>query len=125
MSTYIPLKNLEIYQLSMEIGKMIWEVVGNWNYFEKDTIGKQFVRSADSIAANISEGYGRYHFGERKLFCYYSRGSLSETLTWLQKANERSIINQAIHDELFKKLNELHIKLNIYIKTIKENITSK
>lgn len=121
MSRYIPLNELEIYQLAMEISKKIWEVVSCWNYFEKDTVGKQFVRSADSIAANISEGYGRYHFGERKLFCYYSRGSLSETLTWLQKVSERDIINQTTHDELFKQLNELHIKLNIYIKSIKDN----
>lgn len=121
MSHYIPLKDLEIYQLAMDISKKVWDLVSYWNYFEKDTVGKQFVRSADSIAANISEGYGRYHFGERKLFCYYSRGSLSETLTWLQKALERDIINQATHDELLKQLNELHMKLNIYIKSIKNN----
>ena len=27
----------------------------NWNYFEKDTVGKQLVKAADSIAANLSE----------------------------------------------------------------------
>ena len=51
-----------------------------------DTIGKQLVRSADSIAANISEGFGRYHFKDSKRFYYISRGSLFETKTWLEKS---------------------------------------
>jgi four helix bundle protein len=33
-----------------------------WDYFLKDTIGKQLVKAADSVAANLSEGFGRYHF---------------------------------------------------------------
>lgn len=56
------LEELEIYQLSMEIGEKVWEIVNAWDYFAKDTIGKQLIRSTDSIAANISEGFGRYHY---------------------------------------------------------------
>jgi four helix bundle protein len=69
------LEELQVYQLSMEIGEKIW------SYFEKDTIGKQLVRAADSVAANLSEGFGRFHFKEAKNFSYYSRGSLYETKT--------------------------------------------
>lgn len=75
------LEELNVYNLSMELGEIIWGIVEKWNYFEKDTIGKQLVRAADSIAANIAEGYGRYHFKENKQFCFYSRGSLFETKT--------------------------------------------
>jgi len=73
------LEELQVYQLAMEMAEKIWIIVVNWNYFEKDTIGKQFVRAADSIAANLSEGFGRYFYKENKQFCYYSRGSLFET----------------------------------------------
>jgi four helix bundle protein len=79
------LEDLQIYQLSIEIGEKIWQIVESWGYFEKDTVGKQLVRAADSIAANISEGYGRFHYQENKHFCYYSRGSLQETLPGLIK----------------------------------------
>ncbi len=82
---YIPLEDLEIYQLSMAIGEQIWEFVDKWDYFQKRTIGEQLVRAADSIAANISEGYGRFHFKEKRTFYYYSRGSLFETKTWCTK----------------------------------------
>ena len=55
------LEELRVYQLSMEMGKEIWNVVIEWDYFLKDTIGKQLIRAADSVAANLSEGFGRYH----------------------------------------------------------------
>jgi four helix bundle protein len=79
------LEDLKVYTLAMELGEKVWGIVDKWNFFQKDTIGKQFVRSADSIAANLSEGFGRYHFKEAKNFGYYSRGSLYETKTWLTK----------------------------------------
>jgi len=34
-------------------------MVVSWNNFDKDTYGKQLVRAADSIGANIAEGSGR------------------------------------------------------------------
>ncbi len=52
----IKLGELEVYKVSMEIGEIVWAIVEKWNFFEKDTLGKQFTRAADSIAFNISEG---------------------------------------------------------------------
>ncbi len=112
------LDDLEIYQLSMEIGERIWQIVDRWSYFPKDTIGKQLVRSVDSIAANISEGYGRYHFKEAKNFNYYARGSLYETSTWIKKAYLRHLIEKNEFDDLSKNIQKLGIKLNNYIKSI-------
>ena len=72
------LADLEVYNLSEVISDKIWDIVMGWEYFAKDAIGKQLCRAADSISANIVEGYGRYHFKENKNFCYYSRGSILE-----------------------------------------------
>jgi len=63
-----------------------------WDFFAKDTIGKQFVKLTDSIAANISEGFGRFFYKENRQFGYYARGSLFETTTWLTKAHNRKLI---------------------------------
>jgi four helix bundle protein len=60
----IGLSKLNIYNDSMKLSNKIWDIVNVLDYFVKDTIGKQLVRSADSISANISEGYGRYSFKE-------------------------------------------------------------
>ena len=35
------LDELRVYVLSMEMGEKIWNIVMGWNYFAKDTIGKQ------------------------------------------------------------------------------------
>ncbi|MHC4453512.1 MAG: four helix bundle protein, partial [Planctomycetota bacterium] len=109
------LEELKVYQLAMNIGERIWMVVIKWNYFAKDTVGKQLVKSVDSIAANLSEGFGRFHYKENKQFCYYSRGSLYETKTWLIKANDRHLIADDDFQSLQNDLETIAYKLNNYI----------
>lgn len=115
------LEDLQVYSISMELSEKIWRIVSEWNYFERDTIGKQLVRAVDSVSANISEGFGRYHFKENKNFLYYSRGSLSESKTWLTKAFNRNLINENDYKILVKELEKLSVKLNNYIKSIGKN----
>ena len=55
----------------MEIGEKIWRIVDGWDYLSKKTIGTQLIEAADSIAANISEGFGRFHYKEAKQFSYF------------------------------------------------------
>jgi four helix bundle protein len=90
---YIPLEELDIYIMAMEIGEIVWNTVDKWEYFPKSTVGRQWTEAADSVAANISEGYGRFHFKDKRNFYFNSRGSLSETKTWATKAKNRSLLN--------------------------------
>ncbi|MGZ4048574.1 MAG: four helix bundle protein [Bacteroidia bacterium] len=102
----------------------IWNVVINWSFLAQDTVGKQVIRSSDSIAANIAEGYGRYFYKENRQFCFYSRGSILETKTWIKKAKNRSLINEEQYNNLFSKLELIHLKLNAYMKFIgKKSVT--
>jgi four helix bundle protein len=112
------LEELQVYRMAMGIGERIWTIVVGWDYFAKDTIGKQLVRAADSIAANLSEGHGRYFYKENRQFCYYSRGSLQETKTWLRKAANRKLVEKADFQTLSDELDTLSVKLNNYIKSI-------
>lgn len=112
------LEDLQVYQLAMDAGDKVWALVSGWKYYEKDTVGKQLVRAADSISANISEGYGRYFYKENKQFCYYSRGSLSETKTWLKKAFNRKLVEENVYYRFADELETLGVKLNNYIKSI-------
>ena len=115
------LEDLQVYQLAIAIGEKVWALVIAWDYFEKDTVGKQFVRAADSIAANLSEGFGRFFYKENKQFCYYSRGSLHETLTWLTKAHNRGLIQDEDFDSIKKDIDTISLKLNNYINSIGKN----
>jgi len=112
------LEELQVYQLSMNIGEKVWNIVIKWNTFSKDTIGKQLVRAVDSVAANLSEGFGRYHYKEAKHFSYYSRGSLYETKTWLTKASNRKLISEDEFQFFTKEIDSIGVKLNNYIKSI-------
>jgi len=116
--SYHNLEDLEVYQLAEAFSDEIWFVVNGWEYFAKDTVGKQIVRSADSISANIAEGYGRYHYKENRNFCLFSRGSILETKGWLKKAKNRSLISKTQFNELLEKLQIIHLKLNAYLKFI-------
>jgi len=52
-------QELQVYKLSERLADEIWQTVKTWEPFAKDTMGKQIVRSADSVGANIAEGVGR------------------------------------------------------------------
>ncbi len=43
------LGKLEVYNISEKFSDDIWHIIIQWDYFKKDTIGKQLVRAADSI----------------------------------------------------------------------------
>ena len=82
-------------------------------------IGKQLVGAADSISANIADGHGRDHFTDRLNYCYYARGSLEETKSWISKAIRRKLIKTEI-SEINHSIGLLPKKLNAYIKSIKK-----
>ena len=112
-------EDLEIYQMAEDLSDRVWEICIKWDYLTKDTIGKQLVRSTDSISANLAEGHGRYHFNDRLKYCYYARGSLEETKSWISKAIRRKLIKTEI-SELNHTIELLPKKLNAYIKSIKK-----
>ena len=76
------------------------------------------VRSIDSVAANLSEGFGRYHFKEKKNFSYYSRGSLYESKTWIQIAMNRNLIDEDEYKSFKNDINTIGKMLNNFIKSI-------
>jgi len=112
---YQELEELEIYQLAVTLADCIWEIVSSWSPFARDTVGKQMVRAADSIGANIAESYGRYHYGDKLNFLYYSRGSLYETKHWVGRSYSRGLMNDATSDDLMNRMRILAPKLNAYI----------
>jgi len=110
--------NLRVYQLAEILADEIWIIVNNWKYFEKDTVGKQLVKAADSVGANISEGTGRGSFQDNRRFVKIARGSLNETQYWLRRAYKRDLINEKEINRLKPIVDELAPKLNAYLKSI-------
>ncbi|MEH1868717.1 MAG: four helix bundle protein [Nostoc sp.] len=111
-------QELQVYQLSEQLADDIWKIVEKWDFFAKDTIGKQIVRSADSIGANIAEGVGRGSFQDNRRFIKIARGSLNETQHWLRQAYTRNLLTTEQINAIKTIINELAPKLNSYLNSI-------
>ena len=112
-------EKLEVYQLPERLADAIWDMALGWNSFAKDTVGKQLVRAADSIGANIAEGYGRGTGADNRRFVRTARGSLNETQHWLRRAYRRDLMSNAQVSLLKPLVEELGPRLNAYLKSIR------
>jgi four helix bundle protein len=106
------LRELKIYNIAVEIADLCWPVYSEMDWQEKKVMGDQWIRSVDSVAANIAEANGRFHYLDRCRFYYNSRGSLSEAIHWTTTLFKREKIDKKIADILLGKMNDLGIKLN-------------
>lgn len=120
---FLQLKDLGAYTTSFHLSNYVWDVVVKWEYLAKDTVGKQFIRAADSISANIAEGFGRHGKNDRIKFYYYSLGSLNEALDWNEKAKRRKIITSEQYDRILSELKKLPREINSLIKFTREKLT--
>lgn len=115
-------ENLEIYQLSEKLADEIWNIVLAWSNLAQDTVGKQIIRAADSIGANIAEGSGRGTAQDNRRFLRMARGSLYETRHWLRRVHKRNLLSSEQTENLLPVIKELVPKLNSYLRKITETI---
>ena len=116
MGEHIEIKDLGVYKQALKISKFAWEIYKNFGWRTKKIIGDQFIEAIDSIGANIAEGYGRYHYLDRVKFYYNARGSLTESLHWLELLLKRELIKEENYQRLTEELSKLNHSLNAYIK---------
>jgi four helix bundle protein len=111
-------ENLRVYKLSEELADEIWTIVIRWDAFAKDTVGRQIVRSADGVGANIAEGTGRHNFQDNRRFVKIARGSLNETQHFLRRAFKRNLLTSADVKKIKPLVDNLASQLNSYLKSI-------
>ena len=118
-TTKTAFERLEVYQLGERLADVVWDMALGWNSFAKDTIGRQLVRAADSVGANIAEGYGRGSGADNRRFVRTARGSLNETQHFLRRAYRRKLMTKEQVDLLRPLIDELGPRLNAYLKSIR------
>jgi four helix bundle protein len=101
---HLPMKDMEVYKLYVSLADEIWQVVVNWGYFEKKTVGAQLAEAADSIGANLVEGDARYGSADPLRFFIYARGSAAETEYWLERAATRNLTSAEAADDFLSRL---------------------
>ncbi len=121
---YLRLNDVEAYKIAFRLSNYVWAVAARWNNFTRDTLGKQFVRSVDSVSANLAEGFGRYHQNEKIHFYRYALGSVTESLDWNEKARVRQLLTPEEYAHIFGELQKLPKSINTQIKYTRTNLTS-
>ncbi|HEX9840199.1 MAG TPA: four helix bundle protein [Anaerolineales bacterium] len=84
---------------------------------QKWNLTQQLKRAAQSIPANIAEGYGRYHFLDKVRFCYRARGSLTEVQSHMALAHEVGYLS----DDVYKRMTALAESIGKQINNCMEN----
>jgi four helix bundle protein len=119
---YLALNDIDCYKRALFLSNYLWGLVSSWDYFAKETVGIQFVRSLDSVSANIAEGFGRYGKNDKIKFYYYSFGSLKESFDWNEKCKIRKLLPLKEYNYLLKELQILPKEIHQLIKFTREKL---
>ncbi|MGI9167757.1 MAG: four helix bundle protein [Pyrinomonadaceae bacterium] len=111
-------EELQVYKLSERLADQVWKIVVRWDVLARDTVGKQLIRAADSVGANIAEGSGRGSDPDLRRFLRIARGSLYETQHWLRRSYKRRLLTEKQVNTLLPIIKELTPKLNAYLRSI-------
>jgi four helix bundle protein len=114
------LETLIVWKKAIQFAKYICKIiVAKFPEQEKYALASQIRRSAQSIPANIAEGYGRFYYQEGIRFAYIARGSLEETHSHLTYACEMDYISSTEYDDLKKRIGEVRKLIDGYINYLK------
>ena len=109
---FLKLEDLSSYKIASEIADYVWKLVVDWKWFEKRALGSQLTEAIDSVAANIAEGFGRYHKKDKIKFYYNARASVYESAHWIKKAFIRKLLFQKDFDFIMNDLRKLPKEIN-------------
>jgi four helix bundle protein len=107
------MEELDVFILFEEVADWAWEQVEGWKPRHQDTLGKQLVRSADSVGANLVEGDGRYTDPDALHFFVVARASAREARLWIRRAAKRKLVSSQDAQDQVEKLTRATRLLNI------------
>jgi len=93
-------EGLEVYRCARELVKEVYLLQQKFPNEEKFALGDQIRRSATSITSNIAEGSGRNSIREKIHFIEIAFGSMTESFSQLQNAQDLGYISEADIDKL-------------------------
>jgi len=112
---YQSFTDLNVWKEARSFQLFIFNLSKSFPPEEKYKLSDQIIRSSRSIAANIAEGHGRFHFQEQIQFCRQARGSLSEVLNHIYTAFDCNYISKEQVIEVENKADLLLKLVNGYI----------
>ena len=109
-------KDLKVWQESMDLVVMIYDITEQFPSKEAFGLTSQLRRASVSIPSNIAEGAGRKGGKEFSRFLYIALGSLSEVETQLEISQRLNYINNI--EEINKRIYFIRNMLSNLIKSL-------
>ena len=108
------IKELKVYSVAVQLSDLAWNIFTLIPKQFQYSTGDQFIRASDSVAANISEGYGRFSYKERLHYTRVARGSLHESSHWFEVICKRFTIPPEMQKAFMSLLRDEGFLLNQY-----------
>lgn len=97
-------EDLDVWNKAVDFAVKVIDIVDAINTSRKHfRLLEQIEASSASISANIAEGKGRFSKKEFVQYCYIARGSLYETLTFLEIFKRKGWISVTVLSSLRKE----------------------
>jgi four helix bundle protein len=112
--------NLIVWQKAMQLLELVWKVA----FLESKIdfkLRSQVADAAQSVSANISQGYGRRFVSEHIQFLYYALRSIAETMTRVIGLRQTAQISP----ERFRDFDLLHYEVENRLLKLIEKLEQK
>ena len=93
-------EGLEVYTAARLLVRDIYRLQHQFPKYETYALGDQVRRSSSSVTSNIAEGSGRSSFKEKSHFLEIAYGSLMESFSQLQIAQDLGYVSQEEIDKI-------------------------
>jgi four helix bundle protein len=118
-------EQLQFYRDNLQLVKAAYRLAVTLPDFERFNLADQMRRAATSVALNIAEGYGRYHYLDRLRFLYIARGSLNELLSAFIVAEQLGYCDSQQLDWVRNLKETIERQLNGYVRSVRKQQTGK
>jgi four helix bundle protein len=121
MTEHLPIERTKLYGRVSEWSDKLWFEIIRWPEFAQNTIGRQLIRSFDSVGANLVEGDGRAGSADSIRFFVIARASARESAHWVNRASVRKLMPQGFADSLLEAIDHSGRAINRLIQYRRAN----
>ena len=121
--SYKSFEEMPLWQEAHALAVKIHKVTLSFPKHELYGLTSQLRRAAVSIAANVAEAFGRYHYRDKLRFYYNSRGSAYEVKSHLLYARDVNYIEPELFNDLIQHLDTILHDQNKIIATIRDRLS--
>ena len=110
--------DLEVWQQAKKLVIAVYGITKGFPREELFSLTDQLKRAANSVCANIAEGFSRYHRKDKIKFYYNARGSVSEVKSHIFVAKELNYLSSEVADGIVLQYDSVNKMLNGMINSL-------